>query len=282
MNALAPHHAIDAAIAGASGSPVILLHGSASSRRHWSGLTGAIEGRFRVVTPDLPGYGRDDRLGPETMSGIVAELMPHLIERGQPVHLVGHDFGAVVALECAARLPGAVASLTMIEPVALNAIWGAGHVAAPETAGFRAALAEAREHFVEGDHFAAMGRMIDFWNGDGAWMNTSFGLQREATGMAAQLMRDMDALAGSPISPIGLAGVVCPTLLITGEASPAPMQDIARHLAREIPFLRHESVAGAGHFVHLTDPHVTDPMIRAFLLKAAEPWYGVAPLGLAA
>ena len=39
------------------GNPVIALHGSASTGAQWQSLVGYLEGRFRVYTPDLPGYG---------------------------------------------------------------------------------------------------------------------------------------------------------------------------------------------------------------------------------
>ena len=45
-----------------AGRPVIALHGSASTGAQWRSLVGYLEGRFRIFTPDLPGYGASAHL----------------------------------------------------------------------------------------------------------------------------------------------------------------------------------------------------------------------------
>jgi pimeloyl-ACP methyl ester carboxylesterase len=83
-----------------TGAPVVALHGSASSGGQWRSLVGYLEGSFQVLTPDLPGNGRSPALCPAA-SGLapVADALDRVIARpGQPVHLVGHSFGAAVAL----------------------------------------------------------------------------------------------------------------------------------------------------------------------------------------
>ena len=42
------------------GAPVVALHGSASNAKQWRGLMDYLKGRFRVIAPDLPGYGKSD------------------------------------------------------------------------------------------------------------------------------------------------------------------------------------------------------------------------------
>ena len=43
-----------------AGAPVLLLHGSVSSAAMWTPVIDALKSRFRVLAPDLIGYGRTD------------------------------------------------------------------------------------------------------------------------------------------------------------------------------------------------------------------------------
>ena len=79
-----------------------------------------LEGRFRIFTPDLPGYGASTVAATGGLGGDAA-IIGALIDRiGAPVHLVGHSYGGAVALKLAASRPDAVRSLTVIEPVAFH------------------------------------------------------------------------------------------------------------------------------------------------------------------
>ena len=86
--------------AGGLGAPVVLLHGSASSSGQWRALAERREGRFRVLAPDLHGHGGSDPWpGPAPLAlDDDAAIVAALAEReGEPVHLVGHSYGAAVA-----------------------------------------------------------------------------------------------------------------------------------------------------------------------------------------
>ena len=89
-----------------AGAPVLALHGSASTGGMWRSLADYLAGRFRMLTPDMPGYGAsgipaaDGPLGPDSPRSCARA------HAGQPVHLVGHAFGGAVALEAARRIPG--------------------------------------------------------------------------------------------------------------------------------------------------------------------------------
>jgi pimeloyl-ACP methyl ester carboxylesterase len=47
-------------LAAGAGAPVLLLHGSASAAVMWVPVIDALKSRFRVIAPDLIGYGRTD------------------------------------------------------------------------------------------------------------------------------------------------------------------------------------------------------------------------------
>ena len=106
-----------------AGPTVILAHGSGASHRAWAPVVAALRDRYRVLTPDLLGYGRSEpspvnaRFHPWSDLGALIALA----ERAEvPVHLVGHSYGGALSLEAGRTLGARVRSLTLIEPVALH------------------------------------------------------------------------------------------------------------------------------------------------------------------
>lgn len=95
------------------GRPVILLHGFPDSGRLWRGQVPALsEAGFQVIVPDLRGYGRSDK-PPEVeayaMHHLVADVLAVLDAAGAArAHVVGHDWGAVVAWAVAGGAPDRV------------------------------------------------------------------------------------------------------------------------------------------------------------------------------
>ncbi|MDQ4098263.1 MAG: alpha/beta hydrolase, partial [Actinomycetota bacterium] len=118
----------DAVAAGPpDGSVVLLLHGFPESSHEWRYQLPALAAAgYRAVAPDQRGYSPRARPGPieayhvQHLAADVLAMIEHL-GRG-PVHLVAHDFGAVVAWLVAARHPEQLHSLTAISvghPLAL-------------------------------------------------------------------------------------------------------------------------------------------------------------------
>jgi pimeloyl-ACP methyl ester carboxylesterase len=108
---------------GGAGQAVLLLHGLASNARIWDGVASRLAGAgLRVVALDLRGHGASDQ--PDggydftTIGGDVAAALAGLgLER--PL-LVGHSWGASVALQLAADRPGTVAGLALVDGALLN------------------------------------------------------------------------------------------------------------------------------------------------------------------
>jgi pimeloyl-ACP methyl ester carboxylesterase len=102
-----------------AGPGVLLLHGFPDSHRLWRNQVPALlEAGFRVVAPDLRGFGESDR--PE---GVEAYSIGHILDDlrgilralGLPkVHVVGHDWGSAVAWMLATAEPGKVDRLVAV------------------------------------------------------------------------------------------------------------------------------------------------------------------------
>jgi pimeloyl-ACP methyl ester carboxylesterase len=104
---------------GGHGEPVVLVHGFGASADSWNRFAGQLTKRYRVIAPDLPGWGESTRV--ETASyGYPAQVerlhqFLSLLKLGR-VHLVGHSMGGFLASAYAARYPDAVITLGLIAP----------------------------------------------------------------------------------------------------------------------------------------------------------------------
>ncbi|MEV8468661.1 alpha/beta hydrolase [Fluviibacterium sp. DFM31] len=258
-----------------TGLPVVLLHGSAMTADSWKGLRGYIGDRLDVCTLDIARIRQlaDLRAGAvPSLDELTEVAVVELARIGTPVHLVGHDFGAVLALKLASALPGAVGSLTLIEPTAYNAVCPGSQAAWQTRQEVRATVAHMHTSLVEGDGWRAMQCFTDLVHGPGTWSLTSRAHRKELALRAGEALADLMAISADQMGPVDLAGVVCPTLQVTGGKSHRMNKQVARELRFAVPFLRDEIIPDAGHLPHLSDPHIVDPLVYDFLVRANAQW----------
>jgi lipase len=102
---------------------VVAVHGLTGHGERWQTLAMRHLAEFSVVAPDLIGHGRSSWAAPWTLEAN-AEALAGLIQPGRPVVVVGHSFGAAVALTLAAAHPDLVARLVLLDPaVGLDGGW---------------------------------------------------------------------------------------------------------------------------------------------------------------
>ena len=104
---------------GARPETMLLVHGFGESGEAWREWIPIVGGDFRVVRPDLRGFGRSQPVPLDfdwSMQRLVADLRL-VVDRfagGAPVHLVGAKSGAWMSMRFAADFPDLVRSLTVI------------------------------------------------------------------------------------------------------------------------------------------------------------------------
>jgi len=111
----------DAAGTAPDAIPIVLLHGSPGSASVFDGLTPYLRER-RVIAPDLPGFGASTHDIPDYSLDAHAAYVAALLQRLglARVHLLGFSMGGGVALHLAGRMPGRLASLTLLSAIGVQ------------------------------------------------------------------------------------------------------------------------------------------------------------------
>jgi pimeloyl-ACP methyl ester carboxylesterase len=154
---------------GGGGQPVVLLHGLASNARIWDGVAPRLVGAgLRVVALDLRGHGESEQ--PDDgydFASVGRDLEAALagLELEHPV-LVGHSWGAHVALQYTAERPGALAGLVMVD----GGLRSAAELAGPTREDTRRRLAPPRFAVPLDDWLARAGRFDAGGSGGQRWV----------------------------------------------------------------------------------------------------------------
>lgn len=108
-----------------SGPLVLLLHGFPETWFAWRHQIPVLSQHYRVVAPDLRGYGSTDKpmtgYDKRTMAGDIRQLMAHLGE--SKATLIGHDRGARVATRFAKDHPDAIDRLVTMDNIPTRVIY---------------------------------------------------------------------------------------------------------------------------------------------------------------
>ncbi len=105
-----------------SGEPVVMVHGNPTWSFYYRNLADRLvgSGNYRVVVPDHVGCGRSDKPGDDrysyTLAGRVDDLESLLDHLGltRNLTLVVHDWGGMIGMTYAARHPGRIARLVVL------------------------------------------------------------------------------------------------------------------------------------------------------------------------
>lgn len=99
-----------------AGESIVLVHGTMGSKEDWFVVMPSLLADFEVTAFDRRGRGRSGD-GPEyAIEREIQDVLAVIDASNPPVHLIGHSFGAVLALLVAARASERVDTLVVYEP----------------------------------------------------------------------------------------------------------------------------------------------------------------------
>ena len=247
------------------GAPVILLHGTGGASTQWRALAERLSARYRVIAPDLYGYGASAPWPGRKAFALdcEAEIVFALLTRfGGRAHLVGHSYGGAVALQVARSRGDSLSSLTLIEPVAFHLLKETDAPIVAEITEVADSLARALER---GEYVAGFELFFDYWNGPQAWTQVPEDKRCAMATRFPKVMLDFHATFNEPTRLEDFRALAVPTLLMCGTRSPSPARRICELLAGTLPAVRLKTIEGAGHMAPVTHPEPVNAMILAHL-----------------
>ena len=268
-------------VAQGQGYPLILLHGWPQTWSCWRKVIGPLARRFRVIAPDLRGFGDTDKpeagYGIRTLAGDVAGLAAALgVERAT---LVGHDLGGGIAFRAALDYPELVERLVIVNmgyPVAraqqvpdqarLLESWYVYFVLIPGLP----------ERLVRHEVGAFLGYFLD------RWTHRKDARTPEEVAELVRAFQQPGALRGgfshyrarysedvAVWQAAAARTVPQPTLVLWGERDPVVPPQRSDGMHRYIPNIRFRFIPDAGHFPQEETPEVVVREVEAFLADRA-------------
>jgi 3-oxoadipate enol-lactonase len=262
MDRLFAEGTVNAAQSG-EGPPLFLFHSLLSDRASFDAITPELAKSFRVIVPELPGFGRSQAV----TSGLaaVADRMAEAVKdaaRGEQTVVLGNGYGGFVALLMATRHPGVAGKFVLADCGAAFSETGREAFRNMATASKAKGLAAITD--------VAMRRLFapEFQESHPDLM---------ADRRAAFLKTDpevfraaCDALATLDLRP-ELAKVNVPVLVLVGEHDEATPPPMSHELAGLLPQAHLKIIPGCAHVPQLQSPRLFLDAIGGFLSAAHSP-----------
>ncbi|MEM6927897.1 MAG: alpha/beta hydrolase [Myxococcota bacterium] len=255
-----------------AGRPVLWIHGSFDDHRGWLPTLAAFDPVRPIVVFDRRGHGAStDVPGQGRLSGDVADAAGLIAHTGEgAMHVVGHSYGANIAIALANRFPERVASLVLYEPPVFGLLRDA-----PEHAGLlqeiRGSITEARSDLEAGQIERGTAHFVEHVAfGPGAWRGLFDDADRGRFLCHADTWLDQ---ARDPerfdvdirgLEKVGDGSQPAVTL-VSGSASLPSFQRVVETMTKAVPALRHVRIAGAGHGGPRSHPTAVADAVAAHL-----------------
>jgi 3-oxoadipate enol-lactonase len=253
---------VNAAQSG-KGPPLFLFHSLLSDRASFDAIVPALSRSFRVIVPELPGFG-----GSQAVTGglaAVADRMAQMMRdaaAGEDAIVLGNGYGGFVALQMAIRHPGIATKLILADCGAAFSEAGREafrNMAAASSAKGLAAITDVAMRRLFAPEFQA--QHPDLMQGRReAFLRTDPDVFRAACDALAKL-----DLRGE------VAKVKVPVLVLVGEHDEATPPPMSHELAGLLPRARLEIIPGCAHVPQLQAPQTFLEVIGDFLTTSSAP-----------
>ena len=249
-----------------AGECVVLIHSSVSGNRQWRALIDELCGSYRIIAPNLFGYGETtpwSGTSPQSLHAQASLVVALCEEVEGPIHLAGHSFGGTVAMKAASLLGQRVGKLVLLEPNPFHLLEQHGRTEALTEC---LALREHVNHFgSRGDWTTVAQRFADYWLGDGSWAAMPEKRRQAFASSLPPNFHEWDAVMGEQSTVEELKRIHAKTLVVSAADSRRPILEIVEILALACTDWEFERLPEGGHMAPLTRPALINPLVRRFL-----------------
>jgi 3-oxoadipate enol-lactonase len=236
---------------------VLMVHGNAESSRAWTCWVPHLAGRYRVVRPDLPGFGASTEppgygFSASELAADIARFVDALaIEQ---FHLIGAKYGGSACIAFASEQPGRLLSLSLFgSPVRGS---GSGNTDLIRAKGVRQWAAETMRARLGSSASDAQVR----W-----WTDELMGRTTASAALGAAAARvDMEL-------ENRLSRISAPTLIVTTAESGLQSVAAVERTAQRIPDARVIVLPGDGYHIAATEPDICAQHALAFMASVGQP-----------
>ena len=238
------------------GPAVVLIHGAPFDRTMWAPQVAALRDAFRVIAPDLRGYGESAATPEVTMRGLADDVEDLLDDLGvDQAAVVGLSMGGLVAMELATANPERFTKLGLVATTA--------EPVDAEEAERRRAMAARIDAEGMAPQAEAMAPMLF---GPGA--SPELRARIDAPMRASSPRGAAAALRGRAVRPEyrpGLRALTIPVFVCAGTEDAYSTAEVTQHILDCVPHATFLSLEGVGHLPNLEATAEFDAALRAFL-----------------
>ncbi len=241
------------------GTPLVLLHSLLSDRASFDAIAPELAKSFRVIVPELPGFGRS-----QVVAGGLADIADRVAEAvreaGNDAIVLGNGYGGFVALQMAIRHGGIASRFIFADCGAAFSEAGREafrNMAAASKAKGLAAITDVAMRRLFAPEFQAANPEL-MADRRAAFLRTDEEVFRAACAQLAEL-----DLRGE------LRKVKAPALVLVGEQDEATPPPMSHELAAGLPDARLKIIPGCAHVPQLQSPRVFLDAIADFLPQIA-------------
>ena len=251
--------------------PLLFLHGITGSRRYWLKRVRHLAGPYRLILPDLIGFGLSPKPHITYEMDVFRDSVRRLIEEldlsGRPLAIVSHSLGGLIALEYAAKFGGEVRCIAILslpryqDAATAHALFWRGsphYRRLLNEHSFKETLAQMRRSGLE----LTLRYMLRFpWS---VLVDSHKFTFRSLTSTLESCLLNYQVDGILPkVPPI-------PTLLIHGEQDSVAPIAMVQGLPDRYPQFRLAAVRGTGHHVFLTHTRRCLDLIQSFLVEHSD------------
>ncbi len=243
------------------GPPLVMVHGAANDHTSFALVQPHLEDAFTVIAIDRRGRGASGDEQDYSIEAEVADVVAVVREAGDGALLMGHSYGALLALEAALQL-GELPRLALYEPPV------GGQLATEERIEELERLQSEGRHedvllLFLGEVSGMSEQEIEQLRGTPSW--------HARLAAAHTIPRELRAEAGWRLRPERYAELELPTLMLVGEESPAWAVRSTDAVAKALPNAEVRTLAGQGHSATLHAPELLAEELIAFFRYERDP-----------